>query len=118
MRIAVTYEDGFVFQHFGHTAQFKLYDIQNGRVTAARVVNTDGSGHSALAALLEQLQAEALICGGIGSCARTALAAAGIRVYGGVSGDADEAVESLLSGVLEYDPEARCTGHSCSGHCN
>lgn len=118
MRIAVAYEDGYVFRHFGHTAQFKIYETNAGQVTSARVVDTNGSGHCALAALLGQLQADALICGGIGGCARAALAAANIHLYGGVSGDADEAVEALLAGCLEYDPEAAChhgSEHSCGG---
>ncbi len=116
MRIAVTYADDFVFQHFGHTAQFKIYDVQNGRVVASEIIDTNGSGHGALTALLSGLQIDALICGGIGGCARTALAASGIRLFGGVSGDADEAVEALIAGVLEWDPDARCN-HHCDGHC-
>ena len=119
MRIAVAYEDGYVFRHFGHTAQFKIYDTHAGHVTASRVVDADGSGHCALAALLRQLQVDALICGGIGGCAVTALTGANIRLYGGVSGDADEAVESFLAGVLEFDPHVRCEhhseGHGCGG---
>ena len=132
MRIAVTYENGNIFQHFGHTAQFKVYNVQEGNVISAEVVDTNGSGHGALAALLGGLQVDALICGGIGGGARMALAAAGIRLFGGVSGDADEAVELLLTGVLDYNPDVQCnhhgedhacgdhgcgSNHSCGGHC-
>ena len=133
MRIAVTYEDGYIFQHFGHTAQFKVYDVQNGRIVASEIVDTNGSGHGALASLLSGLNADALICGGIGGGAQMALAAAGIRVFGGVSGDADEAVEALLAGVLDFNPNVRCNHHDhhgadhscgdhgcgshCGGHC-
>ena len=123
MRIAVTYEDGYIFQHFGHTAQFKIYDVQDGQVVASQVVDTNGSGHGALAALLSGLNADALICGGIGGGAQMALAAAGIRLFGGVSGDADEAVDALLAGVLDFNPDVRCNhhdhhgeGHSCGDH--
>ena len=52
MKIAVTYENGQVFQHFGHTAQFKIYEAQEGRVLPSQVVDTNGSGHGALAAFL------------------------------------------------------------------
>ena len=117
MTVAVAYEDGFIFQHFGHTAQFKIYDVQDGKVTGSKIVDTNGSGHSALAGLLVTLQADVMICGGIGGCARTALMDAGIRLFGGVSGDADEAVELLLAGALEFDPDVRC-GHACGGHCS
>lgn len=117
MRIAVTYENGSIFQHFGHTEQFKLYDAENGAVVGTRTVGTNGSGHGALAGFLAELKTDVLICGGIGAGARTALAEAGIRLYGGVSGSADEAVEALLTGRLKFDPEARCDhhgeGHAC-----
>lgn len=92
MRIAVTYENGNIFPHFGRTEQFKLYDVADGHIIASRVVGTDGQGHGALAGLLRQLGADILICGGIGGGAQSALAAAGIRLYGGVSGSADAAV--------------------------
>ena len=82
MKIAVTYENGTVYQHFGHTAQFKVYDVENGKVLASRVIDTNGSGHGALAGLLQALGAEVLICGGIGGGAQMALAEAGIALYG------------------------------------
>ena len=76
MKIAVTYENGQVFQHFGHTAQFKLYDVENGTVASSQVVDTNGSGHGALAGFLKDRQVDALICGGIGGGAQMALAEA------------------------------------------
>jgi len=116
MSIAVTYENGEIFQHFGHTAQFKVYDVAEGCVISAVVVDTDGHGHGALAGFLRNVQADVLICGGIGGGARMALAEAGIRLYGGVSGDADEAVEAFLAGELDFDPNARCSHHDGHDH--
>ena len=125
MRIAVTYEDGHIFQHFGHTQQFKVYDVQDGKILASEVVDTNGSGHGALAGVLTALRADILICGGIGGGAQMALAAAGIRLYGGVSGDADAAVEALVAGSLNYNPNVQCNhhgehhhgeGHNCGSH--
>ncbi len=122
MIIAVTYENGQVFQHFGHSQQFKLYTVEDGAVTASRVVPTDGSGHGALAAFLKGLGAEALICGGVGEGARKALDQAGVKLYGGVTGEADGAVTALLAGTLSFDPQAACShhghgdGHGCGGH--
>ena len=120
MRIAVTYENGGIFQHFGHTQQFKLYDVEDGKVIRAVVVDAGGSGHGALAGVLRAFDVDALICGGIGGCARTALDKAGIKLYGGVHGDADDAVNALLAGELSYDPNARCSHHDCGGghHCH
>ena len=111
MRIAVTYQDGDIFQHFGHTEQFKLYDVEGHAVTAQQVVPTNGSGHGALAGFLADNGVDVLICGGIGGGAQTALAQAGIRLYGGVSGRADDAVQALLDGTLAYNPDVRCRHH-------
>ncbi len=111
MKLAVTFENGEVFQHFGRTEQFKLYTVEDGKVIRTEVVGTNGSGHGALAGLLRELGVDTLICGGIGGGAQTALAQAGIRLYGGVSGSADEAVKALLEGTLGYDPDVRCDHH-------
>lgn len=111
MRIAVTYENGEIFQHFGHTEQFKLYDVEDGKVVSSEVMDTNGSGHGALAGILQAMKADVLICGGIGGGAQMALAEAGIKLYGGVSGSADEAVNALLAGNLDYNPDVRCNHH-------
>lgn len=116
MKIAVTYENGQIFQHFGHTEQFKVYEIQDGRVAGTRIMDTGGSGHGALAGFLKEHQVDALICGGIGGGARMALAEAGIELYGGASGDADAAVDAFLGGSLSYDPDVKCDHHDHEGH--
>lgn len=115
MRIAVTYEEGKIFQHFGHTAQFKIYDVEDGKIADAKVVDTNGSGHGALAGMLAAGGVDALICGGIGGGAQMALANAGIALYGGVQGDADEAVQALIEGRLGYNPDVRCDHHGHGG---
>ncbi len=116
MKIAVTYENGQIFQHFGHTEHFKIYDIDNGQMTAVRVVDTNGSGHGALAGFLRGLAVDTLICGGIGAGAQQALGEAGIRLYGGVSGEADDAVAALLAGKLTFDPNVKCSHHEGEHH--
>ena len=115
MRIAVCYENGEIFQHFGHTAQFKIYDAQDGKIVSSQVVDTNGSGHGALAGFLKTVQADALICGGIGAGARSALEEAGIKLYGGVQGNADAAALALAKGILAYDPNVRCDHHDHHG---
>ena len=118
MKIAVTYENGNVFPHFGHTEQFKVYAVSDGNITDEQIVNTNGSGHGALAGMLSDLNVDTLICGGIGAGAQNALAEAGIKLYGGVTGSADDAVTALLSGNLVYNPNVRCNhhGHHDDGH--
>ncbi|MBQ6489740.1 MAG: DUF134 domain-containing protein [Solobacterium sp.] len=119
MRIAVTYENGEIFQHFGHTEQFKLFDVEGGKIVNEQVVNTNGSGHGALAGFLQAVKADVLICGGIGMGAQMALADAGIKLYAGVQGSADDAAKALAEGNLEYDPDAHCDhhGHHHDGDC-
>ena len=117
MIIAVTYQNEQIFPHFGHCAQFKFYQVEDGSIVDTQVLSVAGSGHSALAGYLAAHKVDILICGGIGGCARVALDKAGIKLYGGVHGDADDAVNALLAGELAYDPNARCSHHDCgSGH--
>ena len=126
MRIAVPYENGEIFQHFGHTARFKLYDAENGRIVREQIADTNGSGHGALAGFLQAAQVDALICGGIGMGAQMALADVGIQLYAGVQGSADQAAQALAEGRLVFDPDARCDHHEhhegdcghdrCAGH--
>ena len=130
MRIAVTYDHGEIFQHFGHTQSFKVYDIENGNIVATEILDSNGSGHGALATLLSGNKVDALICGGIGGGAQMALAQEGIELYGGVSGNADEAVQAFLENGLEYNPNVKCDHHGeahehhgncgsggCGSHC-
>ncbi len=124
MKIAVAYDNGMVFQHFGHTEQFKIYETENGKIISSEVVDTNGSGHGALAGFLSSLGVKTLICGGIGGGAQTALKGAGIEVYGGVTGLCDLAVQDYLNGTLLFNPDVKCShhgeghgeGHNCGGH--
>ena len=106
MRIAVTYENGQIFQHFGHTEQFKVYDLEDNKIVNTQVVDTNGQGHGALAGFLNSADIDVLICGGIGGGAQAALAAAGIKLFGGVSGDADEAVKAAEEAFADDDDDA------------
>ena len=113
MRVATTYDNGSIFMHFGRSGQFKIYDIQDGKVLNEQVVNTGGTGHGALAGLLANGGVDTLICGGIGGGAINALAQAGITVYAGAQGNCDACVEALIAGTLAQTGEATC---DCHGH--
>lgn len=128
-KIAVTYDNGEVFQHFGRTECFKVYEVEDGKVTSSEVVSSNGEGHGALAGLLDGLNVDVLICGGIGGGAQSALMEAGIEICSGAEGDTDKAVEDYLNGTLtsagvtcnHHDGEHSCHGHEegqgCGGHC-
>ncbi len=123
MRVAVTYDNGNVFGHFGRTEQFKVYDIEDGKIVSSKILDTNGEGCGALAGILNLADVDALICGGIGGGAQMALQEAGIRLYAGASGNTDAVVEALIAGTLDASGEANCdhhdhehsAGHSC-GH--
>lgn len=123
MIIAATYQNGEIFQHFGHSEEFAVYETENGKITSSRIVRTNGSGHGALALFLSELNADMVICGGIGGGARGALMRAGIKLCSGCSGNAEEAVKKYLDGTLEYSENATCShhdhgeGHSCGSSC-
>ena len=130
VRIAVTYENGEIFQHFGQTTQFKIYDTIGEEITRSEVVGTDGVTHCSLGSWLYENHVHVLICGNLDAGASKSLQAAGILVYGGNSGSADEAVAKLLRKELLYNPLPSCGGHhdhgchhheaetadSCAGH--
>ena len=128
MKIAVPFENGEVFQHFGHTETFKLYEVEAGQVVSSETVAAGGSGHDALAAFLDNLSVNVLLCGGIGNGAQAALISAGIEICSGAEGDADAAVEAYLNGEIEsagvncdhhhdHDEEEDCGCH-CGGGCS
>jgi len=119
MRIAVPYEQGRIWQHFGRTERFKLYDAADGEIRETRILETSGTGHGALAGFLRAAQVDVLLCGGIGAGARMALEEAGVSLLPGAEGDADAAVRAYLAGTLAADPDAVChehdgdAGHGC-----
>ena len=120
MKIAVTYDNGNIFQHFGKTEFFKVYEVEDHKVIASEVIGSNGTGHGALAGLLADQNVDVLICGGIGGGAQSALEEAGVELCAGAQGDADEAVEAYLKGEL-VSTGANCDhhheeGHSCGNH--
>ncbi len=121
MKIAVTYDNGEIFQHFGKTESFKVYEVEGNKVVSSEVIGSNGTGHGALAGLLAEQGVNVLICGGIGGGAQTALTEAGIELCAGAQGNSDQAVESYLKGEL-VSSGANCDhnhheeGHSCGNH--
>ncbi len=116
-RIAIPYEDGNVFPHFGKSAAFKIYVVTDGKVASSEVVPADGAGHEALGLWLVMRGVNAVVCGGIGPGAQGALRAAGIWAFPGVEGSADAAIEKFLSGELVAQAAATCDRHVHAGGC-
>lgn len=126
MKIAVTFDNGEIFQHFGRTEHFKLYEVEDKKVVSSKVIATNGTGHGALAGLLAGEGIDVLICGGIGGGAQAALEEAGIELVAGAEGNTDEAVETYLRGEListgsnchhhDHEEGHSCGEHGCGGH--
>lgn len=125
MKVAVTYQDDQVFQHFGASRFFKIYEVENGEINGSRVVPTNGAGHGALVAFLRDQKVSTLLCGGIGTGAKEYLAEAGIEVYPGVTGDPDGNVRAYLAGKLTFNSGVTCShyeeehgggSHVCGEH--
>lgn len=116
MRIAVTYDNGEIFQHFGHTETFKIYEVENGKIISSEVIGNDGQGHGALVKYLKQKGVEVLICGGIGGGAKNMLEDVCIKLYPGASGDADAQVKAFLNNLLNYNPDTKCHHHNGEEH--
>lgn len=123
MIIAIPYNNNEIFQHFGHSQEFALYEIEDKKIISSKIVNTNGQGHGAIASFLSELNADVLICGGIGGGARGALMNAGIKLCSGCKGNIEDTVKKFLEGTLEYSENATCShhdheeGHSCGSSC-
>ena len=129
MRIAVTCDKGLVFQHFGHTPEFAIFSSNGTQIESEQIKACGSSGHGALAGLLAEENVDVLICGGIGGGAISALAAAGIKVVGGATGNVRGVAEAYLAGTLNVNADFRChhhdgeehdcsSHHTCGGNCS
>ena len=117
LTVAVPYDEGNIFQHFGQCETFRFYRISGGRVSSCTDVSAEGYGHGTLVTFLKEHDADILICGGIGGGAQKFLEQNGIAFYAGVTGNCDHAVNRLLNGTLEYNTNATCSNHKDSCQC-
>lgn len=120
-RIEVTYQNREIFQHFGHTEQFKVYGIEAGKISSSQIVASDGLGHGALAGFP--------LCNGmmygfvvVSEAVHKPLLQCRNQLCEGISSSGDDAVHSLPDGKLYYNPNIICNhhnheeGHSCGSH--
>ncbi len=130
MKFAVTCENNEVFQHFGHTPEFAVFETDGDKIVSETRLSCGTTGHGALAGLLSEGGIELLICGGIGGGAINALAQAGIQVVGGAEGPVRSVAEDYLTGKLVVREDYHCnhhhngehnchdSDHSCGHHCH
>jgi len=110
VKIAVTYSNGLIEQHFGQTKEFKVYTIEDNKIVNQEIVSTLGYAHGTLINLLVSNQINTLICGGLGQGAKDLLSRANISLLPGVNKSADEAVNDYINNSLNYDPNVACAG--------
>ncbi|MDD6666939.1 MAG: NifB/NifX family molybdenum-iron cluster-binding protein [Lachnospiraceae bacterium] len=116
MRIAVAInnEDENTFWHFGHAERFKIYDVEDGKVTGSSyVMLPEGHGPDKLNGLINE-NVNVIIADGQGPRIVPMAHEAGIQTFSGFKGTADEAVQQYLNGTLVNDPSAE---RPCSDHC-
>lgn len=116
MIIAVASENGEIFQHFGNTPEFKVYTVTGNKIESSKTVSTNGSGHGALIGVLQEIGADIVVCGGIGGGAQNGILGAGMDLFTGVSGNADEVVEAILEGIMPQCTDANCSHHDEEEH--
>ena len=116
MKLAITYENGNVFQHFGQTKQFKIYTIEDNAIVSSEIRDTKGNEHCGLGEVLQTWGVSTLICGGLGEGAKIAVANAGLDLFAGVTGSVDEAADAFVNGELEHNPNVVCIGHGDGEH--
>lgn len=108
MIVAVSFEEGEIFQHFGHTEFFKLFTIEKGIIKDSRIVSADGAGHSEIVDFLVKNKVDVLVCGGIGAKAVSFLSEAGIEVFAGNVGKVDDAITKFIKGELNKTDVSNC----------
>lgn len=123
MKIAITTQDGQVFQHFGRCENFTVFTVAEGKIQDQSMLDTNGNGHAALSGILQGAGVGVLICGGIGDGAQQMLSAAGIQVVSGIEGSVEEAIHAYLAGNLAdqnggcHEDHGEDHDCSCENHC-
>lgn len=115
--VAIPFENGEIFQHFGKASAFKLYTLEGLSITNSEVVKVEGSGHDEIGLWLVWHAVTTVICGTIGPGAMGVLVGAGIKVFPGLSGATDTAITALIDGSLVAQLQSTCSHscHSCHG---
>ncbi|MDD5936306.1 MAG: NifB/NifX family molybdenum-iron cluster-binding protein [Clostridiales bacterium] len=108
MRVAVSYDNGNIFNHVGDAKEFKIYDIEDGKIVSTEVLKSSGSGRAMVVDFVSTHFCDVLICNEICSGAKGAVNEAGTKVYGAVTGNADDAVEKLIQNQLEDGDTVIC----------
>ena len=121
MKIAIPCENGEVMQHFGHAKEFAIYAIEDIKPIEKETVTFDEVDHETVARGLKSRGVDLVICGSIGPEARSAVENAHMLLISGVTGEADEAVDSFLEGRLELmtgESDASAGGCGSCGGCS
>lgn len=116
MKIAVTYDNGNVGQHFGRTEFFKVFTLEEGQLVSGELLSGGDHGHVAKAQFMKDNAIDVVICGGIGQPAAAGVRAAGAEIYPGVTGSVDQVVEDFIAGRLQYNLEAIHAPHGDHHH--
>lgn len=117
MKVAIPYQDGVLFEHFGRAKEFKIYSIENLDPVTGEVVSPEDLSHAAVARFLKERGVDVVICGRIGPHAREAIEGEHMLIFDGVTGGADDVVDMFLQGTLESGGEDFAADGGCGGGC-
>ena len=120
MKVAVSYRDGEIYEHFGHAETFAIYDfdLNNMDNSTKKLIDVrDLSGHEAMVERMRAEGVDAVLCGNMGAAAKAQLLSCGIVPVIGYCGDADTAAELLILGRLPVAPGDGDCGCGCGGDC-
>ena len=118
MRIAIPVVSGEVFSPLANAEAFHFYEDDHGKIVREFLEPMEESGTDAAIGLLERYGIDALLCGTIDDTERTAVGMAGIMLFPGYSGKADDAALRFLSGSVVSDPNNHCNGCGFKGACS
>ena len=118
MRIAIPVRGDEVFSPMGEAEAFHFYEDDHGRITRQFLVPMEKAGLDSALELLEQYVIDALICSAVSDEERHAVGTAGVMLFPGVSGKADDAALGFLSGSVISDPNNHCNACGFKGACS
>ena len=119
MRIVVPVEQDTVSASLAHSEGFRFFEDDHGRIVRRFYAPLTASGDAAAAVdTLEEYGVDALICGALPGDERLLTATAGIMLFPGFSGGAEDAVLDFLSGAVARDPNNKCNACGFQTSCS
>lgn len=116
MKIAIASEGNNVSGHFGFCEEFKMYEIEDGKVLNTKSIPNPGHKPGFLPVFLKEQGANIIVSGGMGGSAQQLFSDNGIEVIVGAQGSCDNIINTYIKGELESTGSI-CNDHAHEDHC-